>query len=220
MKGVFLILLCCFSAMRVQAQGNLVFATRAGQLLQVWINNTQSDIPNRYLRFDNLLAGNYLVTVVVITGDGQRTQQQATIILNNRYETSYFVLLDDGKVELCLVNETPLFGTATFAPLNTCTDRPILSPQDIGKLQQNVKAQMYDKRKLSMMKTAIPAAGIMVADVKTLILLLNSEYARLQLAKFAYTYTCDKHNYHLMQDGFRYNSTMLELKKFVNKQNK
>ncbi len=209
-----------FSITHLFAQGNIVFATRAGQLLQVWINNTQTDVPNRYLRFDNMQPGNYLATVMVVLPEGVRLQQQATIILNNRYEVSYFVLVDNGKVELCLVNETPLVGSASFAPLNMCTDRPILSPQDIAKLQESVRQQMYDKRKLAMMKTAIPKAGVMMADVKTLILMLNSEYSRLQMAKFAYVHTCDKHNYHQLQDVFRYNSTMLDLKRYLNKQNK
>ncbi|TAE07842.1 MAG: DUF4476 domain-containing protein [Bacteroidetes bacterium] len=207
-----------------QAQGNIVLATRAGFLLQVWLNNTQSEIPNRYIRFENLQAGNYLATIAIITSDGQRYEKQANIILNNRYEVSYFVLIDEaGKAEINLVNETPLFASGAgvnFAPLNMCMNKPILTPQDVTKLQQNVQAQMYDKRKMAMLKTALPNAGIMTADLKTLIKLLNSEHARLQFAKFAYEYTCDKHNYHNMQDAFRYNSTMLDLKRFVNKQNK
>jgi hypothetical protein len=218
-------LIFCFFllAYQAQAQGNIVFATRAGLLLQVWLNNVQSDIPNRYIRFDNLQAGNYLATIALITADGERYQTQANIILNNRYEVSYFALIDAGKVEVNLVNETPLFAAGAgvnFAPLNTCMNKPILTPQDIANLQQNVQNQLFDKRKLAMLKTALPNAGIMTQDLKTLIKLLASEHARLQLAKFAYTYTCDKHNYHNLQDAFRYNATMLDLKRFVNKQNK
>jgi hypothetical protein len=186
------------------------------------LNNAQSDVPNRYIRFDNMAASNYLATVVIITADGQRYQGQANILLNNRYEVTYFAVLEAGKVEINLANETALFagGAVAFAPLNTCTDKPILSPQDITSLQQNVKAQLYDKRKLAMLKTALPNAGIMTLDLKALMGLLTSEHARLQLAKFAYPYTCDKHNYHQLQDAFRYNSSMLDLKRFVNKQNK
>lgn len=222
MKKLLYFCVAFFVSQSLYAQGNIVFATRAGFLLQVWINNTQSDVPNRYIRFDNMSAGNYLATVAIITADGQRYQGQANILLNNRYEVTYFVVLEAGKAEINLANETALFagGAVNFSPLNTCTDKPILNPQDIQNLQQNVKAQLYDKRKLAMLKTALPNAGIMVLDLKTLVSLLTSDHARLQLAKFAYPYTCDKHNYHQLQDAFRYNSSMLELKKFINKQNK
>ena len=218
MKNVIIVILAFAFNSELQAQSNLAFATKVGQQVQVWLNNIpQNNTVNRYVRLDNLTAGNYIITLQVSLEDGSRLNHQEAITLNNRYEVSYFVLVENKIIQLCLVNEVSL-NLEQFTPLLNCLNRPIMTPLDKESIQKQLDKQKFDNLKVSTLKTIIPKMGVMVADIHYFVKQLMLDEQKLALAKFAYEYTCDSNNYFQSYDTFRYTSSIRELERHIQNQ--
>ncbi len=80
----------------------------------------------------------------------------------------------------------------------------------------SVASKDFDDSKLIIAKQIIGANCLTCNQVKEMMLLLDFEDNRLDLAKFAYGYTYDIGNYYILNDAFDFESTIEELDEYIN----
>lgn len=79
----------------------------------------------------------------------------------------------------------------------------------------SVASKDFDDSKLIIAKQIIGSNCLTCNQVKQMMLLLDFEDNRLDLAKFAYGYTYDIGNYYMLNDAFDFESTIEELDEYV-----
>lgn len=79
----------------------------------------------------------------------------------------------------------------------------------------SVASKDFDESKLIIAKQIIGTNCLTCNQVKQMMLLLDFEDNRLDLAKFAYGYTYDIGNYYMLNDAFDFDSTIEELDNYI-----
>ncbi len=103
------------------------------------------------------------------------------------------------------------------AAKNSAYDCPEpLSNAGFKKAKASVKALSSNDTKAEYARQIIQNNCLNSEQVKQLLLLMNFEQTKLDLAKFAYKYTCDKRNYYTVNKVFAFESSTKELEKYVN----
>ena len=75
--------------------------------------------------------------------------------------------------------------------------------------------EQYEESRLSMAKQAMASNTFSSAQVQELVRLFSFEKNKLDLAKYAYTYTVDKNNYYLVSDALDYSTSKAELARYL-----
>lgn len=102
---------------------------------------------------------------------------------------------------------------ADFLTEQNCMN--IIPSSDFKKLVTNIMELEFDKTRLSTAKSSIRNSCISAEQAATLTSLLSFEDSKLDFAKFAYQYTYDKHNYHLVLKNFELSKNVEELNRFI-----
>lgn len=92
---------------------------------------------------------------------------------------------------------------------------PPMLPDDFHFLKTAVSQQAFDSNRLELAMQAISTSCVTTAQVMELARLLTFDTSRLELTKFAYPYTTDKHNYHLLHQIFDFESSIRHLKDYI-----
>ncbi|MGI8892717.1 MAG: DUF4476 domain-containing protein [Bacteroidia bacterium] len=95
----------------------------------------------------------------------------------------------------------------------------VISPAAFDNLQHVIRNQSFDSSKLKIAKQAIATNNIRSSQVLQLMNLLTFESYKLDLAKFAYSYTLDKQNYFMLYDGFTFQSSINQLSRHIGQGN-
>ncbi len=96
---------------------------------------------------------------------------------------------------------------------------PYMSNRDFQLLVRSIKSKSFDSSKLSVAKQAVSAHSVKSIQVRQLLDLFSFESNKLELAKFAYHYTYDKHRYFLVNDAFTFSSSVRALNTYIAKVN-
>lgn len=92
----------------------------------------------------------------------------------------------------------------------------IISNGEFAELISTVKSKSYDNTKLEICKLSIDNSFFTTDMVCSLIRLLTFESYKLDLAKYAYIKTVDKRNYIRVFNTFDFESSITDLKNFLN----
>ncbi|MCE1164244.1 MAG: DUF4476 domain-containing protein [Bacteroidetes bacterium] len=93
-----------------------------------------------------------------------------------------------------------------------------MSDRDFNSLTESVRMLIYDDNKREMINTALDKNYVTSDQVKSLLGLFTFEASKLDIAKNAYNRTVDKENYFRVMTAFTFESTIMELKDYINKQ--
>ncbi|TND09323.1 MAG: hypothetical protein FD123_1410 [Bacteroidetes bacterium] len=85
---------------------------------------------------------------------------------------------------------------------------------DFEALKNSIRNKSFDDTRLTVAKQGI-RNGITASQVTELVNLMTFESTKLALAKHAYSFTADKHNYHLVSNAFSFESSTTELAQYV-----
>ena len=83
-------------------------------------------------------------------------------------------------------------------------------------MYNTIASKDFDESKLTIAKQIIGSNCLTCSQVKQIMLLLDFEDNRLDLAKFAYGHTYDIGNYYMLNDAFDFESTIEELDEYIN----
>lgn len=120
---------------------------------------------------------------------------------------------------------TTIVGTPNTVPQNTmvvvpnntttmCT-MPTLGPSDFQKAKATISNQSFDDTRATIAKQVIQANCMSVAQVKEIVSLFSFEETKLDIAKFAYLYTCDRNRYYEINSVFSFSSSVDELNAYI-----
>ena len=85
------------------------------------------------------------------------------------------------------------------------------------QFKQSLKRESFDDTRQNLAKQGIAVNYFTVAQVRELVNLFTFESNKLEIAKYAYTYTVDKGNYFMVSDSFTFSSSKDELAKYIQK---
>jgi hypothetical protein len=110
-----------------------------------------------------------------------------------------------------------------YAPFNpTCggyqSQHHLMSPAEFNALLNTIDNQSFESTKMVIAKQAIRDHEMMTtAQVADLINLLSFDSNKLELAKFAYQYTVDRHNYFQLFNHFSFDSSVRALSDYMDR---
>lgn len=106
-------------------------------------------------------------------------------------------------------------GGAGYYPGSATSSYRTLPPQEVNNLVQTVQQQNFESGKLSTAKAALERAALQTDDLKRLLLTMDFEASRLELAKFAYSRLTDPQNVTQLYQAFNFEASKRELEQTV-----
>ena len=111
----------------------------------------------------------------------------------------------------------PLFtnySSYQYAPVHS--NFPMaMSASDFTQLKNLIRSKHFDSTRQEIAQQALRQNYLNSGQVSELISLMTFESTKLDLAKFAYSKTIDKQNYHLTYSAFSFESSINELIQFM-----
>jgi len=95
----------------------------------------------------------------------------------------------------------------------------IMSDGEFNDLKNSIEKVSFESSKKELIEMAAVSNEFSSRQVKELLQMLSFENSKLELAKSLYSKTCDKNNYFTIADVFSFESSYMDLKKFI-EQNK
>ncbi len=88
---------------------------------------------------------------------------------------------------------------------------------EFTQAKQSISSKSFEDSKLTIAKQVISANCLASSQIKEIMLLFSFEDTRLDLAKYAYSYTYDIGNYYKLNDAFTFESSIDELNSYTQK---
>ncbi|NEM96291.1 DUF4476 domain-containing protein [Pontibacter burrus] len=243
MRKLLLPLLLVLLAMPVLVQASvLTFRAPAGEPFYLKLNGKLvNHKASNFVRVDHLRPGKHHVEVKV--RDRYRDYQLATnVYARNGYETNYSIDVNQrkGKIKLRLLSEVPLLPPppvvvprVPYPPAEPYRPAPpryddrydrrddrcdyLMSRQDVDRLADAMKSRSFESTKLTIAREALRNSSILAEDLKYILQQFDYESTRVEFAKFAYDYVCDRERFYYVYDIFKFDSSVRELEEYTSR---
>jgi hypothetical protein len=90
-------------------------------------------------------------------------------------------------------------------------------PPQFEQLKSSIACKNFDSTRLLLARQAVRNNQMTSNQVAQLISLLDFESSKMDLAKFAYTYTIDPQNYYVIYNEFSFESSVVELSNYMDR---
>ncbi|MES1225043.1 MAG: DUF4476 domain-containing protein, partial [Bacteroidota bacterium] len=188
-----------------------------------------------YMRFDNLRAGTYAVTIRLFSSNIFSRPQTTTqyITVNDRTEVNYFVITINNNIYVYRANETALrksvkgnngwhngWGNGNHGNYDDDDDYgygKVMSDADVANFKLYLQKQSFDDSKLKMATSMLSDSWLYTKQVKELMNVFSFDDKKLAFAKLAYDNTVDKNNFYQLSDAFSFNSNYNALADYIAK---
>jgi hypothetical protein len=245
MRKLLLPLLFVLLALPVWAQASvLTFSAERGELFYIKLNGeTINPRASNFVRIDHLRPGRHYVEVRVRSRQGVHQVGQRVYVPEG-VEANYGVRTKGRKAYLRLIREVRLmpppvvvrpvpphrypdryeddYGREPVPPryeedrYGSC--RSLLTPQELDRAVEAMRSRDLDNTRLTIAREAVRSGSIMAEDLKRLLQQFEYEHTRVDFAKFAYDYLCDREHFYYIYDLFRHDSSVQELERYSNSQ--
>ena len=247
MKKLLLPFLLVLLVLPVWAQASaLSFTTKRGEPFLLILNGRPvNPVATNVVRVANLQPGRHYVQFRISGRYGLITSGfRITVPLG--HQTNYLVHTPSGRrgrVRLQKISVVPLpppvASTQPVPPQQSSpsysdtypgdysTDEPaekkegfcqnMLSKYDLDKLVSTIKARESESTRIAIAREAIRKNSILSEDLKTLLEQFEYETSRLEFAKFAYDYVCDKERFYYVYDAFKFDTSIQELQNYTSR---
>lgn len=95
----------------------------------------------------------------------------------------------------------------------------VMNAREFDLLKESLRKEWFENNRLTSVKTVIDKSNFTSQQVKELMLLFVFENNKLEVAKYAYRKTVDKHNYYQLNEALTFNSSKDELARFIRQTN-
>ena len=92
-----------------------------------------------------------------------------------------------------------------------------MSPEDFASAKASISSKSFEDSKLTLAKQIAASNHLTSKQVKEIMQLFSFEDSKLDFAKFAYKYVYDPNNYYIVNDAFKFSSSIDELNEFIKK---
>lgn len=238
MKKLLLPILFVLLALPVFAQtAVLTFTAEHGEVFHIKLDGrTINHTASNFVRVAPVGAGKHYVEVKVRTRQGVYQMGQR-IAVPAGIEANYGVRTvgRSGKAYLRLVSEVPLAPPVPrplprydnydrydrYEPVPPRYDdrykgdcRNLMTAYEVDRLIQTMRSRNFESTKLSIARDAISSGSILAEDLKRILQQFDFETTRVELAKYAYDYVCDKEHFYYIYDLFKFDSSVRELERY------
>jgi hypothetical protein len=129
-------------------------------------------------------------------------QQQQQIIYNDPYST---------PVRPSVIPAHPIQAN-TCAPVNTAYP---MAQADFSNALMQIHNQDFESTRLTVAKQMLAGNWVTSDQVRQMMLQMNFEDSRIELARFAYNRVVDPQNYYLVNNGFTFSSSVDQLNQYL-----
>ncbi|MCJ8166832.1 DUF4476 domain-containing protein [Pontibacter sp. E15-1] len=242
MKKLLLPLLLVLLALPVFAQNAVVtFTAERGEAFYLKLDGrTINPTATNFVRIAPLRPGMHYVELKVRTRQGLYQMGQR-ILVPDGVEATYVVRTHgrSGKAYLRLVSEVPL-APPIGRPLPRYPDRyedydhpsprdpypprhddrytpqchNLLTGRELDRLLGTMRSRNFERTKLSIARDAVRNSSLMAEDLKRILQEFDHETTRVEFAKYAYDYLCDREHFYYIYNLFRFDSSVRELEEY------
>ena len=158
-----------------------------------------------FFQLDNINPGLHKISIFQYFG---RYGQQRMILQGKiNIEESVAVFAKINRVnEIVISRITPIYDDISYYEPNMV---------DYFQLSGTLNNIRYESEKLETAKQIVAVNGITADQIYKVLLLFNFESSRLEFAKFAYASCVDKNNYYIINQAFKFQSSIREMTEFA-----
>lgn len=91
----------------------------------------------------------------------------------------------------------------------------VMNNRDFDQLKESLRKEWFENNRITSVKTVTDKTNFTTQQVKELMLLFAFENNKLEVAKYAYRKTVDKHNYYQLNEALTFSSSKDELARFI-----
>ena len=91
----------------------------------------------------------------------------------------------------------------------------VMTGREMETVKEQLRKEWFENNRITSTKVIIDKSNFTTQQVKELMLLFTFESNRLEVAKYAYRKTVDKHNYIQLNDALTFNSSKEDLARFI-----
>ncbi len=95
--------------------------------------------------------------------------------------------------------------------------RNLLTQEDVDRLADAMKSRSFESTKLTIAREAVRTGSIVAEDLKFILGQFDYESTRVEFAKFAYDYVCDREHFYYVYDAFEFDSSVRELEEYTSR---
>lgn len=241
MKKLLLPILLVLLALPMAVQASiLTFTSPGGEPFHVKLNGqTINHRAATFVSIPNVLPGKHYVEFKVVGRRGVH-HMGANLVLYRGVEANYALHVNDrrGRVKLRFISEVPLmpppvvvrpipplprYPDNRYEPVPPRYDRDqnycrnLLSSQDIDRLADAMNSRSFESTKMTIAREAVRSGNILAEDLKFILGQFDYESSRVEFAKFAYGYVCDKEHFYYVYDIFKFDSSIRELEDYTSR---
>lgn len=241
MKKLLLPILLVLLALPMAVQASvLTFTSPGGAPFQVKLNGQTINYNTATLvSIPKVLPGRHHVEFKVFGRRGVY-HMGVNLVVHRGVEANYALHVNDrrAKVRLQFINEIPLLPPPVVvtpaAPLPRYPDnryeqvpprydrdqdycRNLLTGQDVDRLAEAMKGRGFESTKLTIARETIRSGSILAEDLKFILGQFDYESSRVEFAKFAYDYVCDRERFYYVYDVFKFDSSIRELEDYTSR---
>lgn len=92
-----------------------------------------------------------------------------------------------------------------------------MSTEDFASAKASISSKSFEDSKLTLAKQIAASNHLTSKQVKEIMQLFSFEDSKLDFAKYAYKYVYDPNNYYIVNDAFKFSSSIDELNEFIKK---
>ncbi|GAB3825631.1 hypothetical protein GCM10028895_35470 [Pontibacter rugosus] len=221
----------------------LTFIAERGEFFQVEVDGqTINRTASNYVRVNHVRPGKHYVELRVRGRHGVYKMGQKVFVPDG-VEANYGVRTRgrSGQAYLQLISEVPLAPPVVVVPplprypdyrryddrydpvppkyednyYGSC--RNLLSSRELDRLMETIRSRDFESTKLSIARDAIRNSSLMAEDLKRLLQQFEYESTKVEFARYAYEYVCDKEHFYYIYDIFRFDSSVRELEEYTSR---
>ena len=233
MKKLLLPILLVLLAMPVLAQASVLnFRSPGGEPFYLKLDGrTVNHKASTFVCIPNILPGKHYVEFKIMGRRGVH-RLGSKVFLNRGVEANYVLHVADrrGKARLQLASQVPLMPPPVvvvppppvpkYKPVPPRYDRDpvycrnLLTRQDLDRLAAAMKSRSFESTRLTIARDAVRSGSIVAEDLKFILEQFDYESTRVEFAKFAYDYVCDREHFYYVYEAFTFDSSIRELEEY------
>ncbi len=231
MKKILLLTILAAAALNTQAQnspklpGVIRIRLDDERPIVVSIDNRRYDKPGRRITLDQVRAGRHEISVYRYTDNGNGNQSaKAKLVYSGSLKVKSDHLYDiivtpfsgmDVEEKCCVSERNNQQPPTSPKPSGPAYDNRIMEAAAFQTLRDNLRNQITDSGRMDLVKAALNNNRINTEQAKALIMDLNFDSSRVDLAKWMYPKVVDPKNYWQLNDAFSFQSSKDELNNFL-----
>ncbi len=91
----------------------------------------------------------------------------------------------------------------------------VMNTRDFEQVKEQISKEWFEKNRLTSARVIMDRNNFTTRQIQELMLLFTLENNKLEVAKYAYRKTVDKHNYHRVNEALTFKSSKEELARFI-----